>query len=336
MTALQLEPDLPRAHFAMGMSYYQGQRDYPKALDEFEIAIKGLPNDAEIWQLVGAVNRRLGNWNEVIPAFEKAVQLDPRRADLYVILPGFTFDMMRRYPESVRAFDQALSLAPDLHWAAVSRGWTYVRWQGQLDTLRATLGRIPQNAELGGAGSMSAHRAELLLWERNPDGLLQMLRKEQANVFAANFSLLPTALYVAWAQRQRGDHTAARAAFAEALVRSDSAMHSGNDDWRPHVARGLALAGLGRVDEVRSEARWLQRTFLYQSDANEGRAVAKDRAWILAEAGDADAAIDELERLMAAPAQVSIHTLRLDPHWDLIRDHPRFKALLAKYSFRRE
>jgi serine/threonine-protein kinase len=108
MEALRLEPDLPRAHFAMGMSHYQGRREYQQALDEFAIAIKGLPNDAELWQLTGVVNRRLGNWDRVIPAFERAVQLDPRRADLFTVLPGRTYTFMRRYPEAVRAFEQAL------------------------------------------------------------------------------------------------------------------------------------------------------------------------------------------------------------------------------------
>ena len=332
MTALRLAPDLPRAHFAMGMSYYQGRHDYPRALDEFSIAIRGLPNDAELWQLVAAVNRRLGDWNKVIPAFEKAVQLDPRRADLYMVVPGYTYEMMRRYAESVRAFDQALNLAPDLYIAAVSRAWIFVRWQGQLDTLRAALSRVPEDAELGGFGSVAGQRAELLLWDRNPEGLLKMLRTERAGFYRTNYLLLPTALYAAWAYQQRGDQAAARAAFDEALVRSDSALRVGNDDWRPHAARGLVLAGLGHRDQALSEARWLQGTFLYRSDAFEGAFVAEDRARILAQAGEADAAVDELERLMAKPSRVSIHTLRLDPRWDPIRHHPRFEALLAKYS----
>ena len=29
---------------------------------------------------------------------------------------------------------------------------------------------------------------------------------------------------------------------------------------------------------------------------------------------------------------LSVHTLRLDPRWDPIREHPRFQTLLAKYE----
>ena len=99
-----------------------------------------------------------------------------------------------------------------------------------------------------------------------------------------------------------------------------------------HAARGLALAGLGRRDEALREARWLQQSVVYREDAFDGPNVAEDRARILAQAGEADAALDEIERLLAGPSWLSVHTLRLDPRWDPIRDHPRFKALLAKYG----
>lgn len=75
---------------------------------------------------------------------------------------------------------------------------------------------------------------------------------------------------------------------------------------------------------------------VYREDAFDGPTLAEDRARILAQAGAADAALDEIERLLAGPSRLSVHTLRLDPLWDPIRDHPRFQALLARYerSFR--
>jgi hypothetical protein len=62
--------------------------------------------------------------------------------------------------------------------------------------------------------------------------------------------------------------------------------------------------------------------------------VADGRARILAHAGDAEAALDEIERLLARPSWLSVHTLRVNPIWDPIRVHPRFQALLARYTGR--
>jgi tetratricopeptide (TPR) repeat protein len=330
--ALRLAPDLPQAHFAMALVHYWGRRDYRRALDEFSIALKGLPNDADVRRLAAAVHRRLGNWKESIAAFEKAAMLNPRDANLFLDLGGHTFQFVRRYADAVGAYDRALSLAPDLHDAGIARGWTYVRWQGQLDTLRAVLSRLPKDAVLGGGDVAAQQRADFLLWERNAGGLLQMLQIVRAEDFVGQDFFLPSALYAAWAHQLRGDPVAARAAFDLARVRLDSALSELPDDWRVHVARGLALGGLGRRDEALGEAHWLQQSVVYREDAFDFAGLAVVRALILAQAGDAEPALDEIERLLAEPSLLTVHTLRLDPRWDPIRDHPRFKALLAKYG----
>src|SRR5467141_1457921 len=43
-TAIRLQPDLPEAHLALGFYYYYCERNYEKALDEFAIAKRSLPN----------------------------------------------------------------------------------------------------------------------------------------------------------------------------------------------------------------------------------------------------------------------------------------------------
>ncbi len=92
------------------------------------------------------------------------------------------------------------------------------------------------------------------------------------------------------------------------------------------------MAGLGRRQEALQEARWLQQSVVYREDAYAGRFVAEERARILTQAGEVDAALDEIEQLLAGPGFLSVHTLRLDPRWDPIREHPRFQALLEQYE----
>ena len=327
--ALRLAPDLPEAHFAMGWAEYVSLA-YRRSADEFAIALRGLPNDAVVWRFSGLAHRRLGNWTEVLAAFDRAAQLNPRDADLFFWLGGHTYRYLRRYPEAVRAYQRALSLAPDVKERVTDIGWTYVIWQGQLDTLRAALDRLPRDADLG--NRMIGLRAEFMLYERSADSLLQMPGMASPNLFVSETSFRSSALYAAWAHRLRGDHVAARAAFDSARVHLDSWLKAHEDDWDAHYSRGMALAGLGRRSEALREARWLKHTVIYREDAVDGPYVASDRALILAQVGEADAAIDELERLLARPSEESVHTLRLYPLWDPIREHPRFKALLAKYG----
>jgi non-specific serine/threonine protein kinase len=332
--ALQLAPDLPQAHIAIGLAHHWGRRDYRRALDEFEIALRDLPNDARLWEMIGWIHRRLGNWDKVFAVFERTAQLNPRDADLFYNLGGCSYRFVRRYADAISAFDRSLILGPDLYPAAIRRGLTYVIWHGQLDTLRSVLNRLQSDVQLGRPGELIARRADLLLWERNSDSLLLVVENASVAVFDDQDFFLPTALYAAWAHRLGGDRSAARTAFELSRALLDSVMKELPDDWRVHAARGLTLAGLGRRDEALREAEWLQKSEVYRGDAFQGGWVAEDRAQILAQVGDAEDALDEIERLLAGPSMVSVHTLRLDPLWDPIRNQPRFKALLSKYAER--
>jgi tetratricopeptide (TPR) repeat protein len=305
-------------------------------LEQLTIGLEGLPNDAELWEQIGYVHRRQGNWDEAIAAFEKAAQLNPRDGDLLADLGAGTLMTMHRYAEAVRAYDRALTLAPDLHVYAVMKGQTHVLWHGRLDTLRTVLRRVPRDADLSFLGTGLAQRALILYWERRADSLLQMLSTAPGRAFDAADFFLPTSLYAAWAHRLRGDASSARAAFDSARVLVDSVIAArpmqSRGNWRLHAARGLALAGLSRRDDALREARWLEESLVYRQDALHRPLLAENRARILAQAGEAGAALDVLERLLEQPAKFSVHMLRIEPIWDPIREHPRFRALLAKYG----
>ena len=329
--ALRLAPDLPEAHAAMGWAQFRSGA-YRRALDEFSIALKGLPNDEPIWRWIGFTHLHLGDWNDVTRAFERAAQLNPRDADLFNFLGGHAYKFLRRYPEAVRAYERALSLAPDVQEPAISIGWVYFDWQGQLDTLRAVLGRLRSDADVGIAGTVAAQRAELFLLERNADSLLQMPEMARPNLYGGERFFQSSALYAAWAHQLRGDRAAARAAFDSARVRLDSRLRELPDDWYAHYARGMALAGLGRRGDALREARWLQQSEIYREDAFIGPNLAASRAQILAQIGDAEGTCDEIGRLLARPSGWTVHDFQFNPLWDPVREHPRFRALLVKYG----
>jgi serine/threonine-protein kinase len=328
--AVRLAPELPQAHRAMGLAYYWGEQDYRKALQEFEIALRGTPNDAELWFIIGAVQRRLGNWKGVRAAFERATQLDPRSADVFGDLGGLTLGFLRQYDEAARALDRSLALSSDA-WE-VDKAWMYVLWKGALDELQSYLERVPPGADLGGIGPARRWQAELLLLQRRSEALLAVVRDAPDAVFHGQYFYTPACLYSAWAHALRGDGAAARAAYGAALELLDSAMPDLSDDWRIHESRGLALAGLGRSHDALREVDWMRGTKIYRLDAFSGPQVAARCALILAHAGESNAALDKIERDLSGPGYLSAHLLRLDPRWDPIREHPRFKALLVKYA----
>jgi TolB-like protein/Flp pilus assembly protein TadD len=330
-TALRLAPDLSPTRVAMGYVHYWGRQDFHRALEEFEAALRGMPNDAELRANIAYVHRRLGNWDEVLDAFETALALDPRNVNHINDLSN-TFTSLGRYPEAVEWLTHGLALAPDVAGYDVQRGWTWVLWQGRLDSLAAALNRHPPDADLGARGSAREWNARWLLLERQPDSLLALLLNTPHRVFERQGSYLPTSLLSAWAHELRGDGPAALDAFGSARIQLDSVLAVLPDDWRVHAARGFALAGLGLREEARREARWLQQSPIYREDAYGGQSLAMDRALILAGIGDTEEALEEIERFLAGPPFLSVHTLRLDPSYDPIRHDPRFQALLVKFT----
>lgn len=327
--ALRLDPEAPEAMRAMGLALYTIRRDWQGAREYFERALERLPNDADLWERLGWTQRRLGDWSGTLRSFETASRLNPRSAKLFDDLAGNTLLVLHRYDAAIRAYDQALDIAPDFHGSRLRKGWAYALWQGQLDTLEAVLDATSSDVPQSARGSRTANRVRLLYWRRDAPALLDTLARSPELVFEGQEFLLPAALYRAWAFRLLGDGASAAAAFQVAAAQLDSILRVRPDDWRARSALGLAFAGLGRPRDALAEAEWLSRSPEAPRDALWSPLAAENRAAILAQAGQADDAIAILEALIEEPSWTSVQALRLDPTWDPLRSTGRFRQLLA-------
>src|SRR5256885_6649692 len=115
--ALRLQPDLPEGHLALGFSYYYGDRDYERALAEFEIAKRGLPNEAQAYMAIGAIQRRQGKWAESTANLEKAATLDPKNTSVLTNLI-FGYMAQRDYETADKVADRVIAAAPQSLQAA--------------------------------------------------------------------------------------------------------------------------------------------------------------------------------------------------------------------------
>src|SRR5467141_4520098 len=110
--ALQLQPDLPEAHLAMGFSLYYGDNDFEGALKEFEIAQRDLPNEAEGYLALGSIQRRLGKWPESNASLEKAASLNPK--DSWVLQNlALSYQTLRDFDAANKTIDRGLEVNPD-------------------------------------------------------------------------------------------------------------------------------------------------------------------------------------------------------------------------------
>ena len=100
------------------------------------------------------------------------------------------------------------------------------------------------------------------------------------------------------------------------------------EDPQLHSALGIALAGLGSKEAAILEGKTATELLPINKEAWSGLFLVENLTRIYVMVGEYDSAIDQLEFLLSIPGELSIPLLRLDPAWNPLCDHPRFKKLL--------
>ena len=102
-SALRLDPNAGEAHLALADYYYHGFRDYIRAETELAIAKQTLPNNSEIFEYTGYIQRRQGRWEEATRNLERALELDPRNFFLLQQM-ALIYEAQRRYADQIRMY----------------------------------------------------------------------------------------------------------------------------------------------------------------------------------------------------------------------------------------
>src|SRR5881275_1450765 len=89
-SAFRLRPDSGEAHLALAWHLYWGYSDYDRARAELALAQQSLPNNPQIYELAGSMDRSQRRWVDAIHNLERACELDPRNLP-YLINLGSTY-----------------------------------------------------------------------------------------------------------------------------------------------------------------------------------------------------------------------------------------------------
>src|SRR5437899_1268348 len=331
--ALQLQPDLPEAHLALGSSYYYGDNNYDAALKEFEIAQRGLPNESEVYLAIGAIQRRQGKWGESTANLEKAASLNPK--DTWPLQNlALNYQMQRNFDAANKTVDRALQINPTGIGLWEIKVKLAIAEKGDFSVYEQAMQKgksFPMSNEerLKIVGS----EANLLLLQRKYDQLLQLGEKFPDDSFAAVPGSLGTKYFaIGIAQKGLGDDTAARTALVKAKNILEEQLKQKPDDADLHVGFAKVLAWLGEKDAAIAEAQRAMDLRPESKDAFEGPQITEQVAQVYTILGDNARAIELLDGLLSRPSEVTLHALKLNPAWDPLRNDIGFQALFTKYA----
>jgi TolB-like protein/Flp pilus assembly protein TadD len=328
--ALRLQPDLPEAHLALGFSYYYGDRDYERAVAEFEIAKRGLPNEAQAYMAIGAIQRRQGRWVESTANLEKAAELDPKNS-LVLLNLGYNYMATRNFEAADKIFDRGIEAAPESFGSRALKSELAIRWKGDISVAEKELASVPPGVDPQGLVTLG--RAGVLTLQRKFKEALQVIQQFRGETLLVRAGAsCPTASFEGTLYLYLDDKVNAHSAFERARIIAERFVRESPDDAARHGQLGLILAGLGQKDAAIAEGKRAVELLPESQDAFDGPEVTAVLAQIYAWTGEHDQAFGLLDHLLVVPNGITIPGLKLDPIWDPLRKDPRFQALIDKYG----
>jgi tetratricopeptide (TPR) repeat protein len=323
--AIALNPDSPDALSALAEYYYRGSYNYPKALEYLERAYEIMPNNSEVLYNMALTLRRLGRWSEAVDRFEEAAALDPADVRTYQEVLNTAIDS--RDPRAEKWNEELGRRFPTNSSIAGMRAVYYLSMEGDVTAAAEALAMAPASSD------WYYQRAsyEIPLWQGDYETAVDKVLKgrEVLDLLAPG----TTDVWAGWAltlageDQRAGEYLAAGVALLEAELEKP---YSESYVW-PHMIAAIGYGLQGRHEPAVAACDRAQQILPERIDKVHGVNVAVWCAVVKGWAGDTEFLVSEMERLWATGSEnLTPETVRHDPRWDFIRDHPRVQALLQK------
>lgn len=320
--AVRLAPALDEAHVSMALYHYWGHRDYTRALQELDVAMRLNPRSAEMHETRALVQRRLGLWDASIASAVRYAEYDPIDAGIYADMSE-TYLTMRRFDDAERALVRVIEAGIPVHFQLAMARYLAGNVQGAREMMRTAIEAVGNDLVFPMSGWGYTYRSDAVRFDSTfRAAVLRSLRPSPEPERAAWFLLRAGALGV------EGRAAESAAAYDSALVLARSLVSQRPDDDAAQGFVGVVLARLGKYDEALVAGQRAVALLPVSKDAFVGHARLMELVEIEILAGRLDSAVSHIEQLLAIPSRMTKGMLQIDPLYTPLRAHPRFRALI--------
>jgi tetratricopeptide (TPR) repeat protein len=334
---------MPEAHVAQGFVLYYGEQDYKGALQEFAIAQRGLPNDSQVYLVIGAIQRRQGEWEQSTANLEKAASLNPK--DTWPLQNlFFNYRMTRNFEAANRVVDRALAINPQSFNFWGFKATLAFAERGDLTVAEKSLERLDQEIASGQMKELDPEKkaevalgkAGLLLCRGKAQQAVETLRQVPPGVFAGakHSGLIKALLLEGIAYQRLGQAVQARSAFMRAKDLAEAAVREIPDQADRHSQLARVLARLGEKEAAIKEGKRAMELLPVSVDAFEGPRGVEALAEVYAVTGEKAQAIELLDGLLSRPSDLTVPILKFDPIWESLHGDRAFEQMLSKHESR--
>jgi serine/threonine-protein kinase len=328
--ASRLRPDAGEMHVARARNFYWGYLDYTGALTELDTASKSLPNDSQILELTGYIQRRQGHWKESIRKLELALELDPRNIDTLQQL-ALSYGDLGKYVEEKSVLDRLLEIEPNDAPSKAMRAAVDLDWKADTRPLHQVINEI-QMKDPAALQSVADIWLICALAERDSAAANSALVASGENAFGDGPIQFSGPFLEGVIARMIKDEKKAQSAFAVARAKQEKIVETQPNYGPPLIVLGLIDAALGRREEALREGRRAIELLPVEKDAVNGRIMLAYFAMIGAWVGDSGLACQQLTAAIRYTSSLTYGQLKLLPWWDPLRGDPCFEQIVASVA----
>jgi len=327
--AIALDPDLMEVKLETGNYYYHCKLDYPKALQILEKLKSEYPNNDQLHFWIGAVYRRMGQFEKAFEYMDRAISLNPSEWT-YWRAAGNTLIVLGRYTQAEDYIKTTIDLNPSAVASYVSFARLYLI-SGEVNKAKALL---ENNKHVD-----HQYLDQVELMERNFQEAIRILDSYQDNTgdtlgfstlgFSSRKSVRLGTIYY-----MMSDQESAKTHFEKARQILEDKFSDSKNDYLLYNSLAIVYAGLGKADVALAYVNKSLAIMNSSVDAYSGW----NQEWLMADVllmiGAYDEAIAKYELLLQQDwGFFSVELLKRHPFYDPLREFDAFKALIENPEY---